>query len=127
MEYDHLQTSIGYNTRSPSAYEALRGFGILQLPGVSTLKTFTSFNVDNSGFNEEQLSYAREQYDRMVAEKKAAGELVPFSEGILVFVEVKVGLKVHYYAKTGKFVRLAQRIQEITHSREDPITYEAHT
>ena len=84
-----------------------------KLPGVSTLKTFTSFNVDNSGFNEDQLSYAREQYDQMVAEKKAAGELVPFSEGILVFDEVKVGLKVHYHAKTEKLVGLAMSSDEL--------------
>ena len=108
-----FRLALAIYTRSPSAYEALRGFGILQLPGVSTLKTFTSFNVDNSGFNEDQLSYAREQYDRMVAEKKAAGELVPFSEGILVFDEVKVGLKVHYHAKTGKFVGLAMSSDEL--------------
>ena len=39
-----------------------------------------------------------QQYDKMVSEKQAAGKRVPFSERILVFNEVKVGLKVHYHA-----------------------------
>ena len=56
--------ALAIYTRSPSAYEALRGFGILQLPGVSTLKTLTSFNLENAGISEEHLAHAREQYDR---------------------------------------------------------------
>ena len=108
-----FRLALAIYTRSPSAYEALRGFGILQLPGVSTLKSFTSFNIGNCGFSEEQMAYARQQYDKMVSEKKAAGERVPFCEGILVFDEVKVGLKVHYHAKTGKFVGLAMNSDEL--------------
>ena len=59
------------------------------------------------------MSYARQQYDKMIKEKQAAGERVPFSEGIMVFDEVKVGLKVHYHAKTGKFVGLAMNSDEL--------------
>ncbi len=91
-------------------YEALRGFGILQLPGVSTLKTFTSFNSECAGFSEERLAYARQQYDALIDERRSAGGRlgrVPFSDGILIFDEVKVGLKVHYHAKTGKLIGLA--------------------
>ena len=94
--------ALAIYTQSPSAYEALRGFGILQLPGISTLKTFTSFNLENAGINEERLAHARKQYDEMVKEKRASGARVPFSEGILILDEVKVGLKVHYHAKIGK-------------------------
>ena len=90
--------ALAIYTHSPTAYEALRGFGILQLPGVSTLKTFTSFNLENPGFSEERL---------------AAGGKVPFSEGILVFDEVKVGLKLHYHAKTGQFIGLAMSSDEL--------------
>ena len=75
--------ALAIYTHSPTAYEALCGFGILQLPGVSTLKTFTSFNLENLGFSEERLAHARKQYDRMCEERLAAGGKVPFSEGIL--------------------------------------------
>ena len=102
-----FRMALAIYTRSPSAYEALRGFGILQLPGISTLKMFTSFNLENAGINEERLAYARKQYDQMVNEKQASCARVPFSEGILILDEVKVGLKVHHHAKIGKLVGLA--------------------
>ena len=50
--------ALAIYTRSPSAYNALRSFGILQLPGILTLKTFTSFNIETPGMNEERLAYA---------------------------------------------------------------------
>ena len=102
-----FRMALAIYTRSPSAYEALKGFGILQLPGVSTLKTFTSFNLENAGISEERLAHACKQYDQMAQEKQATGSRVPFSEGIFVLNEVKVGLKVHYHAKMGKLVGLA--------------------
>ena len=108
-----FQLALAIYARSPSAYEALRKFGILQLPGASTLKTFTSFNIGNSGFSEEQMAYARQQYDKMVKEKQAAGEGVPFSEGILVFDEVKVGWKSTTMLRLGKFVGLVMNSDEL--------------
>ena len=108
-----FRMALAIYTRSPSAYEALRGFGILQLPGISTLKTFTSFNLENAGINEERLAHARKQYDEMVKEKRASGARVPFSEGILILDEVKVGLKVHYHAKIGKLVALAMTSDDL--------------
>ncbi len=91
--------------RSPTAYDALKGFGILQLPSVSTLKSYTSYTSFNTGVSEERLGFARKQYDAMVAQKHANGGKVPFNYGILIFDEVKVGLKLHYHAKSGKLSR----------------------
>ena len=105
--------ALAIYTRSPTAYDALRGFGILQLPGVSTLKTFSSFNIEVPGTNEERLAHAQQQYDAMVEEKSVAGISTPFYEGILIFDEVKVGAKVHYHAKTQKFIGLAMSADEV--------------
>ena len=80
---------------------------------MSTLKTFTSFNVEAPGFNEERLVHARRQYDAMVREKGEFGVPAPFSEGILIFDEVKVGTKVHYHAKTQKLIGLAMSADEL--------------
>ena len=101
LEYFLLTVALEVYTRSPTAYDALKGFGILDLPSVSTLKTFTSFNVESAGVSEERLAFARRQYDAMVDENHATHQSVPFNEGVLVFDEVKVGLKVHYHAKSG--------------------------
>lgn len=108
MEYDHY--SLNISTWSPSAYETIPGFGILQLPGVSMLKSFTSFNIGNWGFNEEQIAYVHQPYDKMTSEKKAASARVLFWEA---FDEVKVGLKVCYHTKTGKFVGLAMNVGKL--------------
>ena len=55
-----FRLALAIYTRSPSVYEALRGFGILQLPGISLLKSFASFNIGNCGFSEEQMAFARQ-------------------------------------------------------------------
>ena len=50
--------ALAVYTQSPTAYEAVKGMGILQLPSISALKAFTSFNVEQAGFSEECLSHA---------------------------------------------------------------------
>ena len=101
-------------SKSPAAYEALKGFGILQLPGISSLKSYSSFNMENPGitFCEERLAVARGQYQQMIDEKLVAG-VVPNWEGILIVDEVKVGLKIHCHAKTGKFIGMAMSSDEL--------------
>ena len=46
-----LRTNFHIYTRSTSAHEALRGFGIVQLPSVSNLKSSTGFNLEKAGFS----------------------------------------------------------------------------
>ena len=99
-------------TRSSAAYETLKGFGILQLPGISSLKSYSSFNLESPGICEERLAVARRQYKQMIDEKKAA-DVTPSWDGILILDEVKVGMKVHYHAKTGKFVGMAMLSDEL--------------
>lgn len=108
-----FHSALAIYTRS-SAYEALRGFGILQLPSVASLKCYTGFNLENTGFAEERLVFARQQYDKMMEEKRAASNVLPFSEEFLIFDEVKVGAKVHYHAKTEKFIGFAVSSDELT-------------
>ncbi len=106
-------TVLAIYTRTPAAHDALRDFGIVQLPSVSTLKSFTLFNLEKSRYSEEHLTHAQQLYIKMIEEKKANHEKVPFHEGILIFDEVKVGLKIHYHAKTGQFIGLAMSADEL--------------
>ena len=48
----------------------------------------------------------------MIDEKLVAGVVFNW-EGILIFDEVKVGLKIHYHAKTGKFIGMAMSSDEL--------------
>lgn len=42
----------------------------------------------------------------MVEERRNASQPIPLNEGVLIFDKVKVGLKVHYHAKSGKLLGL---------------------
>ena len=45
--------------------------------------------------------------------KHSAKEVIPFNKGILIFDEVKLGMKVHYNAKTGIFIGLSMSSDEL--------------
>ena len=63
--------------------------------------------------NEERIAEARKLYDAMVEEKKKNGERIQLSEGVLIFDEVKVGVKVQYHAKTGRFLGLSMSADDL--------------
>ena len=41
MEHFDYQASFGVYTRSPAAYNALKSFGLIQLPSRTTLQAYT--------------------------------------------------------------------------------------
>ena len=62
-------------------------------------------------------------------EKRATNQPVPFSEGVLIFDEVKVGLKVHYHGKSGKLISRAMSADELAslHDVYETLQSEHHT
>ena len=59
-------------TRSPSAYEALKSFKLLQLPSVRTLKYYIDANfLEKAGDCMKRLEDERKHYLEMVRNKKA--------------------------------------------------------
>ena len=44
-----LSVALAVYTRSPAAYEALKGFGIIQLPSKSTLQSYTGAFMHDPG------------------------------------------------------------------------------
>lgn len=63
-----LIIALAVFTRSPSAYQALQGFGLLQLPSIRTLKSYIDANLEKAGDSIERLKQARKIYQSMVAE-----------------------------------------------------------
>ena len=53
-------------TRSPSAYEALRSFKLLQLPSIRTLKYYIDANLEEAGECMKRLEDERRHYLVMV-------------------------------------------------------------
>ena len=58
-------------TRSPSAYEALRSFELLQLPSVRSLKYYIDANLEEAGDCLKRLEDEQKHYLVMVENKKA--------------------------------------------------------
>ena len=96
MVCSDLQNCTAIFTRSPAAYEALKGFQILNLPSVASLKQFTSANKQAPGLNLPHLHDAKQTYTAYKVERKEQGFLEPKDNGVLIFDEVKVVMKVHW-------------------------------
>ena len=63
--------ALAVYSRSPAAYQALRGFKLLQLPCVRTLKYYyIDANLESAGDSVERLQQSRKQYVALIEEKK---------------------------------------------------------
>ena len=85
--------ALAVYSHSPSAYETLKSFKLLQLPSTRTLKDYIHSNCEEAGKVQQCLKACREQYDRMVEMQKELNcKTVAFCEGVLIFDEVKLVL-----------------------------------
>ena len=76
--------------RSPSAYEALKNFNILQLPLCTTLQSHTGAFLHEAGASLHTIAKQTEIYHAYVSTCEREGKGVPKSDGVLIFDEVKV-------------------------------------
>ena len=81
---------------SPAAYDALKSYGILQLPSMSSIKQFTSASYQPGGTNSQHLQEARKSYTAYVEERVEQGHPKLMHTGVIIFDEVKVVMKVHW-------------------------------
>ena len=106
--------ALAVYTRSPSAYEALKSFQLLQLPCVRTLKDYIRSNREEAGNIQQRLKVCREDYDRMVdAQRQLHSKIVTFGEVVLIFDEVKVGLNVQWNSRNDEFIGHAMTPHEV--------------
>ena len=98
------RVALAVFSRSPAAYEALKTFNILQLPSVSTLKTYMRSNREEPGPIYHRLADEKKKYDEIKSFKKKMGMSVPLGEGALMFDEVKVSASIYWNAKSNKFI-----------------------
>ena len=59
-------SALAVFVRSPTAYEALKSFGILQLPARSTLQAYTGCFLHESGAIWESISKQVEGYEHFI-------------------------------------------------------------
>ena len=76
--------ALAIYVRSPAAYEALRSFKVLQLPGISSLKQFKGARLHPPGINQQIQEYVIEQsnnYRKYKDEVRRKGSIEPLSGG----------------------------------------------
>ena len=64
-----MYLALAVYTRSPTAYEALCNFRLVQLLSVISLKYFTDANLEDVGDSRARLVQSRKNYVVMVEEK----------------------------------------------------------
>ena len=108
-------TALAVYSRSPAAFEALRDFNILQLPGASTLKSYMRSNKEAPGECARRLANERSHYNTKVHEHIQAGKPnPPLSEGALIADEVKVAAKLHWNSRDDSVVGHSMTEQELS-------------
>ena len=80
-------------SRSPAAFKAIRSLDILQLPSERTLKINMSQFKKKSGINEDDIRQSSVMYDEHKKRLQSEGKMLPLGEGILIWDETKVCLK----------------------------------
>lgn len=100
-----MYIGLAIYTRSPAAFQALSSFKILQLPSISTLKSYTRSNNEKPGECATRLQQERMLYDARIEEHLKAGKRnPPLGEGILIADEVKVASKLHWNSRDDSIV-----------------------
>ena len=98
--------------RSPSAYEALKSFNILQLPSRVTLQSYTGAFLHEPGASSQSIARQAKVYKSFQAEEVKQGKHEPTSDGALIFDEVKVVSSLLWNSWNQKLVGLAMTSKE---------------
>ena len=115
IDFFNFFTALAIYVRSPAAYEALKGFGILTLPSVKSLQLFTSVRNHSPGINEEYIEEKGKENALFCDENISRGRKKPLGLGVLIYDEVKVMAKVMLNMKNEQFIGLAMSESEMTH------------
>lgn len=111
----YCRAALAVYSRSPAAFEALRDFNILQLPGVSTLKSFVRSNKEAPGECVKRLATERNHYNIRIQEHIKAGKPhPPLREGVLIANEVKVAAKLHWNSHDDSLVGHSMTTNELS-------------
>jgi len=108
-----LCLALAVYTRSPAAYEALKSFGILQLPSRSTLQAYTGAFMHEPGASSQCIERQVARYVIFKEQCREAGKQEPKSDGVLIFDEVKVACQLMWNSRSHQLMGLAMTPQEL--------------
>ena len=99
-------------TRSPAAFEALKSFGILQLPSCSTLQSYTGTFLHKPAACSDCIGNQLANYMIYKEECRKQGKKQPQGDGVLIFDEVKVACQLMWNSRNNQLMGLAMTHQE---------------
>ena len=108
----YIIVALAIYTRSPSAYEALKSFNILQLPSRSTLQAYTGCFLHEAGASWDCISQQVEMFEKFVTECKQSGKQLPCADGVLIFDEAKVISRLMWNSRSQNVIGLAMTAEE---------------
>ena len=99
-------------TRSPAAFEALKSFGILQLPSRSTLQSYMGTFLHEAGASSDSISNQLANYMIYKEDYRKQGRKQPQGDGVLIFDKVKVACQLMWNSRNNQLMGLAMTHQE---------------
>ena len=94
-------------------FEALKSFGILQLPSCSTLQSYTEIFLHEVGASSDCISSQLANYMIYKEECRKQGRKQPQEDGVLIFDEVKVACQLMWNSRNNQLMGLAMTHQEL--------------
>ena len=86
----YIFIALAVYCRSPSAYDALKSFGILQLPSKSTLQSFTANFLHDPGANKSCIADQVTKYLLFCTQLQDETKKESKKDGVRILDEVKV-------------------------------------
>ena len=106
-------SALAIYSRSPAAYEALKGFDILRLPAKSTLQAYSGAFIHAPGVSTACIADQVSRYVVYKEESKKEGRQEPMGDGVLVFDEVKVACELMWNSRNNRLMRLAMTSKDL--------------
>lgn len=100
--------------RSPAAYEALKSFGVLQLPCRSTLQSYTGAFLHEPGANSCSIEAQVAHFVLHCQQRVSEGKKESKKEGVLIFDEVKVINCLMWNSRSQTLIGLSMRHDEMS-------------
>ena len=105
--------ALAVYTRSSATYDALKSFGILQLPSKATLQAYTGAFMHEPGARSECIESQVARYVLFKEQCRGAGKQESRTDGVLIFDEVKVACQLMWNLRSHQLMGLAMTHKEL--------------
>jgi hypothetical protein len=109
-----IRMALAVFVRSPAAYEALKGFNVLQLPSRFTLQSYTGAFLHSHGANSSSIVDQVAQFVLFCQQNKKEGKPESLKEGVLIFDEVKVISRLMWNSRSQSIIGTAMDYHDMS-------------